>query len=331
LKMTSECSETTVDKSDISDMDVDTTRKRKLELGTSGGLSPELKRSSSSPNVGEMMSERYKSDSTDPESLRMEDIIVNSFQKDSFIAKISPVISLIIQPAVTAAVNTAVANAVSAIEKSVVVPLKKQNKQLSEKVDIIERNLKLKSDKVEALERELKLKVAEADQKNETILNLQCDISSLQRKADDLEQYGRRTSLRFFNIPGEGDRERVVLDIINKQLKVSVTSEDIERCHPLRGGQTLVKFKGYKTKAAVFKAKSALKGNPDNIFVTEDLTKQNHEMVKELLMLRKNRSIDSFWTVDGKIYVKGSAVSQPVRIFGKADIPKSAVETTTEG
>ena len=279
---------------DISDMEVDTTRNRKLEQGVSGGLSLDLKRSSSSPNVSEMMTGRSKSGSTDLESLRMEDIIVNSFQKDSFIAKISPVISLIVQPTVTAAVNTAVANAVSAIEKSVIVPLRNQNKQLSEKVDVIERNLKLKSDKVEALEYELKSKVAETEQKNEIITSLQRDISSLQKKADDLEQYGRRTSLRFFNITAEGDRESAALDIINKRLKMAVSSEDIERCHPLREGQTIVKFKCYKTKAAVFKAKSALKGNPYNIFITEDLTKRNHEMVKELLTLRKNHSIDSF-------------------------------------
>ena len=55
---------------------------------------------------------------------------------------------------------------------------------------------------------------------------------------------------------------------------MAVSSEDIERCHPLRGGQTIVKFKCYKIKAAVYKAKSALKGNPDNIFITEDLTKE---------------------------------------------------------
>ena len=66
----------------------------------------------------------------------MEDIIVNSFQKDSFIAKISPVISLIVQPEVTAAVNTAVANAVSAIEKSVIVPLKAKIQQEQFKVKL---------------------------------------------------------------------------------------------------------------------------------------------------------------------------------------------------
>ena len=236
-------SESTETPADISEMKVDTTSKRKLEQWGVRGLLPDLKRSSSSPNVSEIMTGHSKSGSSDLESLRMEDIIVNSFQKDSFTVKISPAISLIVQPAVTAAVNTAVANAVSAIEKSVIVPLRKENKQLSEKVYVIERNLKLKSDKVEALEYELKSKVAETEQKNEIITNLQRDISSLQKKADDPEQYGRRTSICFFNITAEGDRESAVLDIINKRLKVAVSSEDIERQHLLREGQTIVKFK----------------------------------------------------------------------------------------
>ena len=54
-------SEPTETPADISDMEVDTTRKRKLEQGVSGGLSPDLKRSSTSPNVSEMMTGRSKS------------------------------------------------------------------------------------------------------------------------------------------------------------------------------------------------------------------------------------------------------------------------------
>ena len=53
--------------------------------------------------------------------------------------------------------------------------------------------------------------------------------------------------------------------------------------------------------------------------------------MKELLTLRKNHSIDSFWTADGKIYVKGSTTSQPVRIFEKSDIPKPVAGAETEG
>lgn len=57
----------------------------------------------------------------------MEDIIFHSFTKDSFIDKISRVISDVIQPMNTLAINTAVANAFAALERTVLVPLKRSN------------------------------------------------------------------------------------------------------------------------------------------------------------------------------------------------------------
>ena len=62
-------SESTETPADISDMESDTTRKRTLEQGVSGGPSPDLKRCSSSPNVSKMMSWRSKSGSIDLEEL----------------------------------------------------------------------------------------------------------------------------------------------------------------------------------------------------------------------------------------------------------------------
>ena len=106
---------------------------------------------------------------------------------------------------------------------------------------------------------------------------------------DGLEQYGRRTSIRLINmlIPEGQDCEKTVLDLFNNKLGVSVTAEEIERCHPL-GNQVIVKFKHYKSKATVFKAKGKLKNNCQHIFMTEDLTKNNHAIVKKLLQLRKS-------------------------------------------
>ena len=76
----------------------------------------------------------------------------------------------------------------------------------------------------------------------------------------------------------------------------------------------LVKFKSYKTKAMVYKAKSSLKDNDYGIFMTEDLTKRNHGIIKDLLLLKKSEQIHSFWTMDGKIYVKLEDSSKPKQI-----------------
>lgn len=158
----------------------------------------------------------------------MEDIIFHSFTKDSFIDKISQVISDVIQPMITLAINTAVANAFAALERTVLVPLKRSNKVLSDKVETFELLLKLKSDEIEP--------------KNKIITSMQSDIVNLQKKTNDLEQYGRRISLRFFNIPDDGDREKSVLNTINNNLKIPILKDVIKRCHQLGRKQTIVKY-----------------------------------------------------------------------------------------
>ena len=83
----------------------------------------------------------------------------------------------------------------------------------------------------------------------------------------------------------------------------------------------IVKFRYYKSKAAVCKAKSKLKNNPNKIFMTEDLTKTNHSIVQKLLQLRKAKQINGFWTQDAKIYLKVSADDDaPVRVNSLSDI-----------
>ena len=83
-------------------------------------------------------------------------------------------------------------------------------------------------------------------------------------------------------IPEGQDCETSVLDLLNATLGISVTADETERCHPL-GNQVIVKSKYYKSKAVVFSAKGKLKNNPESIFMTEDLTKNNHSIVKRLL------------------------------------------------
>ena len=102
--------------------------------------------------------------------------------------------------------------------------------------------------------------------------------------------------------------------------------DDIERCHYLgrpnaKGNrQLIIKFRSYKAKAAVFSAKTKLKNNPDKIFISEDLTKKNHGIIQKLVQLRKDASIDSFWTNDGKINVKVYEISLPARVSSVSDV-----------
>lgn len=111
-------------------------------------------------------------------------------------------------------------------------------------------------------------------------------------------------------------------------MEVPISENDIEQCHILGRPNTkgnrpiIVKFKSYKSKAAVFNAKNKLNKNPDKIFLNENLTRKNHSIVQKLVELCKNSTIDSFWTNHGKISVKVFEISVPARVSSLSDVEK---------
>jgi hypothetical protein len=65
----------------------------------------------------------------------------------------------------------------------------------------------------------------------------------------------------------------------------------------------------------VFSHKKKLKGHPDDLFITENLTRYRYGLLKKLNSLRADGKLHSFWTHDGSIIVKRSVKT-------KADIHK---------
>lgn len=101
-------------------------------------------------------------------------------------------------------------------------------------------------------------------------LLLSKSVDSLSNQLDDLEQYGRRTSVRLHNVPPDLglNTDVAAVRVFNEFMNVAISVDDIERSHPLgkekdNGSRPIiVKFKAYKSKEMVYKAKSSLKGNP---------------------------------------------------------------------
>ena len=310
------------DADSVEGMEIDAlTRKRK---GGSVGeiISPVLKRHNSSPNIRESTLKAALASKTPSSSVA--DVVASSFTDKEFVSKITPAITEIIRPFITDAINDAVLSAVTAVEKTLFSKLKKDQDELSKRVDNVES--KLKSTELLIKENDKKL-----NDKNIMINKLQAEVESLRIHTDDLEQYGRRQSIRLYNVPLEGcaDGEEAALKMFNELMKVNVSADEIERPHPLGPKQLLVKFKSYKTKAIVYKAKSSLKDNDYGIFMTEDLTKRNHGIIKDLLLLKKSEQIHSFWTMDGKIYVKLEDSSKPKQIRNKSEL--TTPKTTKSG
>ena len=76
---------------------------------------------------------------------------------------------------------------------------------------------------------------SEVADKGRTIQKLSADIEDLERKYDDIEQHGRKGSVRDFGIPANtrGDTDSKVLHVINEvmQLDPPISINDLEVTH----------------------------------------------------------------------------------------------------
>jgi hypothetical protein len=66
--------------------------------------------------------------------------------------------------------------------------------------------------------------------------------------------------------------------------------------------------------------KWGLKNHPDKIFITENLTKYRTGLVKQLVELKYNGLLYTYWTSDGRIFIKQNTTSRKLLINNNDDI-----------
>ena len=256
------------------------------------------------------------------------DMLTTTFKDPSFIAESGPFIQLMVAPLLKTVVKDAISTAVGELKHSILDKMVESNTQLQE---IVNKQIET----INYMQTTLDGQRKELQEKSETIKIMQDQIQSLTLKFDevqsaqnDLEQYGRRNSLRISNFKfdpkqSEAELTQKVVSFVNDILLTDgppLDIIDVERCHPIgkpglqKSQQIIVKFYRYHTKNRVFQAKSRLKNNKDRIFMSEDLTKSNYEIVKKLIAYKKANKLNSFWTTNGSPVVKKLADSKPVRI-----------------
>ena len=180
----------------------------------------------------------------------------------------------------------------------------------------------------------LKKQLADRDH---TISKLNQEVEVLKIAVGDLEQHGRKGSIRVFGLtedtPGQVDEKIVTL--INNHLKVQplITLGDVEVAHRLGKppGQTpnlesdqaasqaprgpravIVKFASRRTKTRIMKEKKNLKKNPyktandtvAKVFLTDDLTKRRALLAYQARQLKREGKLSDTWVCETKIYVK---------------------------
>ncbi|CAG2246640.1 unnamed protein product [Mytilus edulis] len=161
------------------------------------------------------------------------------------------------------------------------------------------------------------------------------EIADLKIRVESQEQYSRRTSLRFHNIPVPIDNQgkilhpvntdEIVLDIIRNKLNINIDLNDIGRSHVIgkaRKGrsQVIVRFISYRMKHLVYSNKKELKGDTNGIFITENLSQYRTELVKSLADMKTKNQISAYWTADGRIFAKKSENSRKLIIQNWQDV-----------
>ena len=146
--------------------------------------------------------------------------------------------------------------------------------------------------------------------------------------------------MEIHGIPEEAyeTTEEVVLKLANA-LNVPVNPQDIEISHKLgrKGAKPIiVKFVSHKVKTNLYKARTKLKNvsfsslfpastaatrvASGKIYLFENLTSYRKKIVNRANEMRKDGSILSVWTMDGKIFIKTSPEGRPIKISELEDL-----------
>ena len=139
-------------------------------------------------------------------------------------------------------------------------------------------------------------------------------VESLERQADQAEQYSRRNCLR---VSGLKEEENENTDDLILKIASAVGSDivlaDIDRSHRVgnpkgarrRPRDTIVKFATYRSRLNLYRKRTSLKDTGyRGVFVNEDLTKVRSYLLYEARKLFKSKSVLSVWSSDGNIYVR---------------------------
>ncbi|KAK3107826.1 hypothetical protein FSP39_023043 [Pinctada imbricata] len=230
----------------------------------------------------------------DGQSVSFSHMLMSTLSSPSFMSTFAPSLAHAMGPFISAAVSSAV-------------------KPLQDKVDAQEKVISEQRNQIDQLRND-----------NEFLYGQTQDLES---KIEALEQYGRRTSLRFHNVQipsGCDDTDDLIVNLCKDKLKIDITTEDINRSHPIgkpnKSGksQIICRFRNWKVKNKIFTNKKKLKGDSDKVFITEDLTVHRQGMVKKLSEAKKSGDIKSFWTNDGRIFARKNDESTSVKLINSS-------------
>ena len=178
------------------------------------------------------------------------------------------------------------------------------------KLEVMEGSVFESKNEIDALKRTIKEQRSEID----ALKKAQQDAESIHNSSqNDLEQYGRRNSVRISGLANDSDQQTsmVVADetisLLSKKLGLKLESKDVDVAHrlgkyaPNKNRPVIVKFVRRQTKIDIMQRAKLLKGT--GVFINEDLTKINAEVLSSL-RLKEPALVERAWSREGKLFVR---------------------------
>ena len=256
----------------------------------------------------------------------LPELITKGFKDPDIVKDIVPSILNFLRPSIEATISKSIEKSMTSCLNTAV-----ETALCKFKEEVMDPQLQTKDKEIQFLKGEIDLRDQQIETLQNSVAELESSVGKLSKGLNDIEQYGRRQSIRLNNVKldDEPKCEEVVIKILNKALPIgdSIQQNDIERCHPIgkpnskNNRQVIVKFKAYKTKAKVYDSRFNLR----NIYMTEDFTSSNQKIINKLVIMKKSKQITKFWSYDGKIYAKAHAKQPKWRITKIEDISEMII------
>jgi hypothetical protein len=165
-----------------------------------------------------------------------------------------------------------------------------------------------------------------------TVAKLNAEITNIKRGANAIETKIDGERLYNIRVSGltEGNKEVMKEDFVMKikeymQIELSQSEIDVRLPNmPAKPGNELrprpvtVKFRNIWKRREVWDSRLKLKGS--DIFLSDDLNKDQSKLFYQCRMHRKERKIISTWTNGNKLYVKVKEGDEPILISSEADL-----------
>lgn len=154
----------------------------------------------------------------------------------------------------------------------------------------------------------------------EQVRELRGSMGAVIKEVDDVNQQGRKEYLILDGdaIPEHSDTEdtrKVTVDVLKKQLDISVPESDITACHRLQNKAKIIfRCRTRDIKDDIYSCRMAQQNTRNTLYVKESLTPRRNAQVALLVDMKKEGSISNFYTRNGVIHTRKDKNREYVKI-----------------